>query len=413
MKITTDIDSTSRSRLGSVFITLSFIIFLIPFSFDMGGDGLSGNYSFFLFPIFIWLLSHKIYSPDQDTTIVIFIYVLIFIVSTVYQYQYYQFADRRLVSFIIFLSIFLFLSIKIDSNMILCFKLALIFVSILFSVLTISNFYSLGGNDLGFSAKGDVGSQRYGFVYIMALWVIFYYNPINKLFQPLKYAAFLIIVVGLMLTFSRSGIISLLGSFLIYAMNRFANNKVNIKTIASFIILAIASILGYLIILRLFPVVFDFFGERLFSLETSSGASTYNFEDTESSEGWRLYMMKIIGEFILLNPFTGSGFLGSWILFDDLSGSAHNQFLDVLFRTGIIGFVIYLWLLYRLLRFLKLNDPSLFWGFTGVLIYGLFHETFKLSQGSFILSFMIGMMMQKNLSASCHVHHTALNDQGS
>jgi len=108
-------------------------------------------------------------------------------------------------------------------------------------------------------------------------------------------------------------------------------------------------------------------------------------------------MMKMIVEFVLHNPLTGSGYLGSWILFDDLSGSAHNQYLDVLFRTGIVGFFAYLWLLYRLLRFLKHNEPSLFFGVVGVLIYGLFHETFKLSQGAFILSFMLGMMVQKRV----------------
>jgi len=54
-----------------------------------------------------------------------------------------------------------------------------------------------------------------------------------------------------------------------------------------------------------------------------------------------------------------------------------------------------LYLLYRFLKFLKFSEPSLFWGLIGVLIYGLFHETFKLSQGGFILSFMLGMMTQK------------------
>jgi O-antigen ligase len=106
-------------------------------------------------------------------------------------------------------------------------------------------------------------------------------------------------------------------------------------------------------------------------------------------------MATMIAEFVLQNPLTGSGYLGSWIMIDSLSGSAHNQYLDVFFRTGIIGFCCYLWLLYRLLRFLKFNEPSLFWGFVGVLIYGLFHETFKLSQGAFILSFLLGMMVQK------------------
>ena len=34
----------------------------------------------------------------------------------------------------------------------------------------------------------------------------------------------------------------------------------------------------------------------------------------------------------------------------------------------------------------------------GVLIYGLFHETFKLSQGAFVLAFLLGMMNQHKQS---------------
>ena len=60
--------------------------------------------------------------------------------------------------------------------------------------------------------------------------------------------------------------------------------------------------------------------------------AVYDIANPASSEGIRFYLAKEIGKFVLFNPFTGSGFLGSWILFNDLAGSAHNQYLDVLLR---------------------------------------------------------------------------------
>ena len=85
-------------------------------------------------------------------------------------------------------------------------------------------------------------------------------------------------------------------------------------------------------------------------------------------------------------------------MFDDLKCSAHNQYADVLFRTGFIGFYIYLYILYKIYIYLKDNHRDLFYGFVSILLYGLFHETFKMSQGAFILAFMIGMMMTSKRS---------------
>ena len=79
------------------------------------------------------------------------------------------------------MSIFSFLFIKIDENMISAFKNAIIFVSFMFSIFTFYTFIKLGGSDLGYSAKGEVGSQRYGFVYVLALWLLFYDNNYKKI----------------------------------------------------------------------------------------------------------------------------------------------------------------------------------------------------------------------------------------
>jgi hypothetical protein len=388
-----------KSLLAKVFLTLLFVIFLQPYSFQVGGQGVSGNYLFVLFPISICFLSSKILLPNHNIRIIIVLYVLIFVFASVFQDSYYQFAVRRIASFILFMSLFLYMTIKIDKDLIGCFKLSIFLISITFSLITIQTYFNLGGADLGFRGKGAVGSQRYGFVYVMAIWIIYYYMPTNKIFIPFKYVAIFVILGGLLLTFSRSGIVAILGSVLLFFIVQILSNmsvrNLSKKFLISIVLSVFTVIILYLFLKSAFPVAFDFFSIRLFSLKTSSGTPVYDIANPASSEGFRIYMAKIISEFVLLNPFTGSGFLGSWILFNDLSGSSHNQYLDVFFRTGFFGFGAYLYLLYCLLKFLKFSEPSLFWGLIGVLIYGLFHETFKLSQGAFIFSFMLGMMTQK------------------
>ena len=83
-------------------------------------------------------------------------------------------------------------------------------------------------------------------------------------------------------------------------------------------------------------------------------------------------------------------------MFDDLKCSAHNQYGDVLFRTGFIGLFLYLYLLYKVFIHLKNNHRDLFYGYISILVYGFFHETFKMSQGAFILAFVLGMMVTAN-----------------
>ena len=122
-------------------------------------------------------------------------------------------------------------------------------------------------------------------------------------------------------------------------------------------------------------------------------------DDPRYSEGYRIFILSKIVDFVLINPVTGSGFLGCWVLFDTGSCSTHNQYTDVLFRTGFIGFLIYIYILLRILKYLKKMHNDLFFGLIGVLIYGLFHETFKLSQGAFILSFLFAMTFSINKSS--------------
>ena len=195
---------------------------------------------------------------------------------------------------------------------------------------------------------------------------------------------------GLLLTYSRASIFSfiIVLSFIIFSklIKIFQYKKLDHRSLISFGVILTFAFFSIFLMYDLFPTTISFFSENFFSY--------YDFSNPEASEGYRIYMASEIGRFIFYNPLTGSGFLGVWILFSDFSGSAHGQYFDVLFRVGIIGLFLYIVTLCRLINFMKLRDPSLFWGFLGIIIYGFFHETFKLSNGAFILAFLLGTLDQ-------------------
>ena len=395
-----------------ILLSALFILFVTPLSLALRGGQVSANYAFIFYPLIVFLVGGKLRRPDKMIVNVALLYMAIFFLPVIYQYQYYEFFDRRLFSFAIFMSAFVFALVKIDDEMIKSFKFAVIAIATYQSLVTIEHYFAFGGLSLGYEAKGLVGSQRFGFVLVFAGWLIFLYKPQRIFTYLFKYIVFFIIFNGMTLTFSRASIVAVLGSFALYLIFRIAilikysRNPTTID-IWRFIIDLIAFTGVIWLSYEVFPVTFQFYLSRMFDLNITPlldgyysypkfpSYDTYVYNVIESSEGYRFYILSWIVEYIFYNPIFGAGYLGTWIMFPDLEGSAHNQLLDVLFRTGPIGLLVYAYLLYRMLRFLYLKQEfGLFWGVIGILFFGLFHETFKLSQGAFIFAFLIGMTFQ-------------------
>ena len=120
--------------------------------------------------------------------------------------------------------------------------------------------------------------------------------------------------------------------------------------------------------------------------------------DPKSSMGYRSFILKKVLNFVAFNPVTGSGFLGCWIMFESFSCETHNQYSDVLFRTGIFGFCFYIYILFIIFKYLNAKHKDLFFGFIAVLIFSFFHLTFKLSHGGFMLSFLIAMAFKDRIN---------------
>jgi O-antigen ligase len=356
-------------------------------------DGNSINYSFALFPVISMLLYGKLRKPPNIVLLIVSLFTLIFFLATIYQFEFIGLGHRRLVSFVLFMTLFSFVFVKVDSEMIAAFKIAIVVVSVYFSLISISTFlWASAVGPIGYEAKDLVGSQRYGFIYLLALWIIFLSWQSGKLFAMGKYLVMGVVLAGMFLTFSRSSLVALMvgvGLFVFVSQYRWFVRPTTSGIIRGIVGIAAVCLLVFLIYHYL-PLTFVFYNERLFEL-LGSGSLAANLEDPLTSEGTRIHIFKTILDFVIANPLTGSGYLGVWVLPDAFAGSAHNQYTDVLLRTGFIGFFAYCFLIFRVLKHLSLCERALFWGFISILVYGLFHETFKESQGGFILAFLMGM----------------------
>lgn len=199
-----------------------------------------------------------------------------------------------------------------------------------------------------------------------------------------------VILIGLILTFSRTPIIALVFTFCFYKISFFRIRYIftfswYVNVLIGLFTLTIVISGLYIII----PDIFVFFNERLVErLLLNSSSNVYT--NPETSEGTRLEIWRTIWDYCLKYPLHGTGYLGAFVLKSKITfGSAHSQYMDVLMRIGFVGIFIYLFILLRISNFLYTCDKSTFWAFISILIYGLFHETFKESQGGFILCFLI------------------------
>ena len=380
-----------KSILSISFYIFIFIVFLIPYSIS----GLSANYSFILLPLIIIFLSGKIKKPSENFIIFILFFFIILLIGTIYQFELFKYLDRRLISFFIFMTMFSYIVIDIDKDKINSFKIAVLLIVLYFVILKIGKFIVFTEAEKG-NLKFYVGSSRYGFVYLLAFWIVYFYKPSSKLLSILKKLTVILILAGIFITYSRTTILSLLISFsLFYLTVLFRRDKKFFNKVIYFSLTPLILVILLILMQKLFADTYNYFSDTFFIYFSIDGLFNFleRFDNIKTSEGFRLFLLGKIINYVTFNPFTGSGFLGCWIMFDDLKCSAHNQYADVLFRTGFIGFYIYLYILYKVFIYLKDNHQDLFYGFVSILVYGLFHETFKLSQGAFILSFMIGMMV--------------------
>ncbi|MDG1203439.1 MAG: O-antigen ligase family protein [SAR86 cluster bacterium] len=358
------------------------------------GSAFSGNYFFLIFPLVYLLKDQSVKLLSGDLKTAFYIFSLLFFIAWLFQYSYWHLSLRKLVSFILFMSMFSYALININERMVTAFKIAIVVYTFYLSLSNLNELRSYDLATLGFAAKNQVGNQRYGFLYIIGFWLVFFFHSNSILLRLSKIPLLIIIFLGILLTFSRASIVGLIGSGLVFLIIIFGSKiKITAKNLGVFSLygLGIGIVVAFSGIYEYIALPFEYFADKLFTLRSSDGSANFNLVNATSSSGYRIFLIKSIIEYVASSPLFGSGYLGIWIILDDGIGSAHGQFNDVLFRTGIVGLFIYLYILQKLGSYLYKVDLGLFLGFIGVLVFGLFHETFKVSHGAFVLAFLIGM----------------------
>lgn len=373
-----------------------FMGFLVPVVIDQ----YSVNYLFVLFAAFMVLQARHFKMPDATLLAAIGIYVLIYLGSLTFDLLGHgDMTLRRSISFAIFMSIFAFSVVDLRDSDVMAFKMALIGMATVMSFHALTIFFLVGGTGYGFELKNVVGSQRYGFVYLLALFVLLHLPVVRRWEAIAKYIAAYIILAGILLTFSRTSVIAFGVAMPLYLLARWLfQSERSLKLVGRHMGIGLAYAAALMVVML---VTFEFYGQLIFAryfavvdealVGTPAGSAIAEVLVPGGSESTRLAIWSAIVSHTVSRPVLGSGYLGSWTLEAVETGSAHGQYVDVLLRTGPAGIIIYVFLLSRIFLFLSRKDPGLFWGGVAVLVYGLFHETFKESQGAFILAFLIGM----------------------
>ena len=375
----------SKIETHSLIMTSFFFLCFIPLWFG----SLSINYSFVLLPG-LALISNKLAKPPMIIAYALVFYLIVYLIANIWFLDQASSFFRRTSSFFIFMSLYVFAFIPITEQMIKSFKLALILIATYYSLDSLLEFLSI---DLLDTTNIKDGKQRYGFIYIMAIFLLLYnFLQSPKIKEKSLYFLFILIIfVGLMLTISRAAVLSLFLTiffYLVFHLHKIRKLKLKNIIIAFLALLIMVSAtylnfrtsINYYVLSLIIPIL---------SGDIINQASNFG-----SSEGIRIYRLLEIFEYISQHPILGTGFLGIWSISDTGSGSAHNQYGDVLLRVGVIGFAFFIIHITLLTMYLKKHHQDIFWGFFGVLVYGFFHETFKESQGAFVLAFLIGIYAQ-------------------
>lgn len=357
------------------------LIGLIPVYLD---DGFSINYSFVLIPFFSRNIKLKVYN---DFLIYSSCFFIIYFCSFIYVNIFLpEKLDRSLISFLLFMSPFLWGACEINKKFYTALLLGILVFSLSFSFwqiftvlknllfLNLSDFYSL---------KNIVGSNRISFILVIAFFIS------RRLIKgKFLFLSKTLLTLGVLLTFSRAALLTFIVAIL---FELFLKKKLfKPKTI---ILTSLSPILFGLFLYYLIPggeEIITFFYERI--IERFIGNS-YSITSNTTSEGirletWANMIRYLVDNFLL---FTGTGYLGPWILSNIQVSSSHNQFMDVLFRSGIIGAtLLYIPLIQFMLSKRRVVELRVIVFI--LLFYGLFHESFKETQGAFLLAIIFSIL---------------------
>ncbi len=232
-----------------------------------------------------------------------------------------------------------------------------------------------------------------------------FFCAIVKMFSDWRYIVVAAgLIICLFLTFSRAiylsvviGVFALLVQLLLYP------SALEIPNLRRKIVLylGVAGI-GLILVCMLNPAILTNVSNislRTYNSIVNFGGGAHVMAAGSDSE--RMYFWSNIIKVWRDYPVLGTGFANIY-LFNPKIGSAHNQYLDILLRTGLIGLVIYLSLWMKLFCTYWKRRPDIFSGLVMIFIFGFFHETTKLSYTGLLFFLLLNKAYEMDRCARMH-----------
>ncbi len=184
---------------------------------------MTANYAYLLFP-FVFMLAgirRPIVARDEVVIILMF-YTLIYVAGIPADlFEASQAGPaRRLASFLVFLFPLFLALIEFRSNDVIIFKKAVVLSSLYYSIRSVTKLLAFSGELDLMRLKGEVGSQRYGYMLCLAFFVVLFDRRLLlRRHSPWQRVAIgSLLLVGMVLTFSRATIVSAGGGLAVSAL---------------------------------------------------------------------------------------------------------------------------------------------------------------------------------------------------
>lgn len=398
-------------RFEARLLVVLFLVALQSYSLRIGGEGVSANYLYIFIPAVLWIAGRpRRLRLDRDVVLLLLIFSAIYLLGLPFDLSHLGEGIngplRRLASFLVFVFPFTLALFEFRPSDMRPFKVALLLASLYYSLLSIRDVAPLIETISVPEMKSRVGSARYGFILSMGLFVALLDPALlwkrALVLQRLVFS--LIIIAGLLLTFSRSSIVSVGVAALVAFVSVFrqraatatpgrSRRRVSLPLrVVSAVAMVAVLVWGTNTLLARFNLdLWGFYQERLVT-PLADQTLVERLGEAESSEGFRLHLVQLVVEYLTVHPFIGSSYQGLYLMFEEFraGGSFHNQYLDVFARTGLVGGSLWVLALWRIFRFTRF-DPALRAGLIAVIVYGAFHETFKESQGSVVFAVLFSL----------------------
>ncbi len=386
--IVNNLTKTSKNVFFKSFLGL---LFLFPIGLEISGERVSANY-LFVIPLLWAILTRKNFFKTNTFAINYYFgySLLLFFLAPLIILLFYDVETslRGIFSGLIFLSSLALIYKRFDYTLDGFLNIVL-FAGVGYSIYAIWGFLVSGYGlvDMAFLKAGLRDfivdwPQRYIIIVMLSFFIA--WRDLKK--SQLYILIIILLISVIILSYTRAVWLSLLIGVLFTVSFKFDH-----RSIRQFVIFAVLSLFLYYRFIDTFNEIFHGFN-ILFDQSSSVVSEGASNLDDESSEGSRLLIWKKIISYVIFHPL-GSGFLGAAFVID--YGASHNQYFDVLLRTGWIGLFFYLYVWHKMFHFFW-SDRHIRGALISLFIFGFFHETTKLSYGAYFFFSLAAYVFQNS-----------------